>query len=221
MPVPVARVVMIVSLALLVGAGAMSVGGASAEPRADLAGQAVIAPPTTTTTSPVAEVDRDAVDLAPDSPVEAPPPAPGRPSAILIPSLGVGSPVVSVGLEPDGAMEIPGPSEAGWYLHGPRPGGAAGNAVIAAHIDFNGERGVFFDLRTLDVGAEIAVADDAGMTHSFVVTERFQVDKDDLPVDDLFVNNGPAGLTLITCGGEYDSSGRHYDDNIVVRAVPA
>ena len=131
------------------------------------------------------------------------------------------SEVIPVGLEPNGEMEVPPASQAGWYFYGPRPGETDGTAVIAAHVDFGGERGVFFDLRSLQVGEEVAVTDEAGGVHRYRVTERYQVDKDELPIEQIFVADGPPGLTLITCGGSFDSSARSYQDNIVVRAVPA
>jgi sortase (surface protein transpeptidase) len=128
--------------------------------------------------------------------------------------------VSPVGLEPNGEMEIPPATQAGWYLHGPRPGEADGTAVIAAHVDYGGQRGVFYDLRGLAVGGEVSVTDQAGAVHRYVVVERYQVDKDELPIEQIFVADGPPGLTLITCGGAFDRGARSYDDNIVVRAVP-
>lgn len=139
---------------------------------------------------------------------------------LRIPSLGVDSTVEPVGLEPDGSMEIPGVTAAGWYLHGPRPGTAGGSAVIAAHVDYGGQPGVFFELRRLEAGEEVDVLDAAGVEHTFVVTERFQVDKDSLPIPELFRVDGDPVLTLITCGGVFDRGARSYEDNIVVRAVP-
>ena len=107
--------------------------------------------------------------------------------------------MVAVGLEPDGAMEVPGADQAGWYHPTDvRPGAASGSAVVAAHVDFGGRRGVFFDLRQVPVGAEVVVVDDAGTERRFVVDTRFQVDKDDLPAEELFRTGGPPTLTLIT-----------------------
>jgi hypothetical protein len=54
-----------------------------------------------------------------------------------------------------------------------------------------------------------------------VVDTRFQVDKDELPAEELFRTGGPPTLTLITCGGAFDRSIRHYRDNIILRARPA
>jgi hypothetical protein len=53
-----------------------------------------------------------------------------------------------------------------------------------------------------------------------MVTERFQVGKAELPVEELFRTGGDPVLTLITCGGAFDPDERRYRDNIVVRAAP-
>lgn len=143
-----------------------------------------------------------------------------EPVALRIPDLAVESPVVPVGLEPDGVMEVPGVTEAGWYRHGVEPGSPHGSSVIAAHVDYGGERGVFFDLRRLEIGDEVEVVDAEGDRHLFVVDQRFQVDKDSLPIPELFRTDGPPALTLITCGGAFDPGARSYRDNVVVRARP-
>ena len=142
------------------------------------------------------------------------------PRRLTIPTLGVDATVVSVGKNPDGSMQIPGGFEAGWYQPGPRPGDSFGSAVIAAHVDHAGSPGIFIDLARLELGTNVEVSDQSGDTHRFVVTERFQVDKDLLPSSELFRSNGSPTLTLITCGGSYDRKHRHYADNIVIRAVP-
>jgi len=36
----------------------------------------------------------------------------------------------------------------------------------------------------------------------------------------LFRTDGPPMLTLVTCGGPFDSATHHYRDNIVVSAAP-
>ena len=145
---------------------------------------------------------------------------PTFPKRITIASLGVDADIVSVGLETDGSMEIPGATEAGWYHYGPRPGDAAGSAVLAGHVDHLKQPGVFILLRRIKLGSPIEVVDADGSSHRFVVTERFQIDKDELPAWELFRTEGAPVLTLITCGGKFSSRSRHYADNIVIRATP-
>ncbi len=162
---------------------------------------------------PVTDVDPPVVDASPS-------PRPTFPKRIAIPSLGVDASVVSVGLETDGSMEIPGATEAGWYHYGPRPGDATGSAVLAGHVDHQKQPGVFIELRRIELGSDIEVIDDDGSSHRFRVTERFQIDKDELPAEELFRKDGDPVLTLITCGGKFSSRSRHYADNIVIRATP-
>ena len=195
---------------------------ARTEPRADLVGAAVTAPPTTTTAPPVLAGDATSAGavIAGSGPATFDARPPGAPRRLAIPTLGVDVSIVDVGLADDGSMQIPGASEAGWFEPGPVPGSSFGSAVIAAHIDFAGERGAFFDLPSLQTGEAVAVTDEHGDTREYVVMERFQVDKEQLPTEELFRAAGPHTLTLVTCGGAFDQRDRHYQDNIVVRAVP-
>ena len=224
-----ASIVLVLSATLLIGVGAAWAVDADTEPRSDLAGDAVVASPSTVA-PPTTVIPAESTPAPTPTTVRAPEPPPttaftaqppNDPVRLSIPALGVDSPVVPVGLEPDGTMEIPGVSEAGWFEPGSRPGAPFGSAVIAAHVDYGGAAGVFFDLRTLEVGSEVTVTDDAGEPLTYVVTERFQVDKQELPIDELFRPGGAPTLTLITCGGAFDTGERSYQDNIVVRAVPA
>ena len=46
------------------------------------------------------------------------------------------------------------------------------------------------------------------------------VDKPELPRAEVFARTGDPTLTLVTCGGQFDSSTHHYRSNVVVTAVP-
>jgi len=210
----VATVGLVASVLLLVGVLVVWATRPDAEPRADLLGAPITASAVTTTVDTPTSTAAVTTSTVPPVPI-------GVPTRIAIASLGVDAAIDQVGLEKNGSMEVPGATETGWYRYGPRPGSDAGSAVIAAHVDFNGVRGVFFDLRKLEAGAEITVTDDAGTARRFVVSERFQVGKRQLPVSELFRADGSPVLTLITCGGGFDERHRTYTDNIVVRATLA
>lgn len=140
------------------------------------------------------------------------------PVSVAVPSLGISSPLLRLGVDADGALEVPREADrAGWFEHGPAPG-AVGPAVVVGHVDSREGPGVFAALRTVAVGAEVDVAREDGSTVRFVVTRVQQVPKDAFPTDEVY---GPAAgpeLRLITCGGAFDSSTRHYVDNVVVYA---
>jgi sortase (surface protein transpeptidase) len=142
------------------------------------------------------------------------------PVRLGIPALGVYAPIVPVGVEPEGDMEVPKDVRtAGWYRFGPLPG-ARGSAMVIGHVDSRAQGpGVFFGLARLQLGERIGVQLADGPTQYFVAVARRLIEKDELPLD-LFARDGPPRLTLVTCGGGFDETSRSYSHNVVVYAVP-
>lgn len=146
------------------------------------------------------------------------------PTHLRVESIGISeSPIDPVGIEPDGSMEIPTDvSRIGWYEYGPSPGAPEGSAVLTAHIDSRTQgQGVFYHLDAMTAGDLVEVGMSDGTVRTFQVDEVRQIPKVDLPTGSLFRRDGKPRLALITCGGEFDSSSRHYLDNLVVLASPA
>ncbi len=144
------------------------------------------------------------------------------PVGLFIRSIDVDAPVIPQGIDAQtGQMEVPNNvSEVAWYEYGPAPG-ESGSAVLAAHVDLAGEgRGVFFELRQLELGDLVEVTYDNETSEEFRVQARTIYKKDDLPLEDIFSREGPPVLTLITCGGSFNASVRSYDSNVVVYALP-
>jgi hypothetical protein len=168
------------------------------------------APPTPTVDVPVA-----AATLAP---VQEPVP----PVRVAVASIGVDMPIVPVGVEPGGFMELdPDPAIGGWYRFGSDAVSEQGNVVISAHVDSPDHPiGPFSRLRDLSAGAEVQMTDAAGTTHRYAVTSVTYYPKTELPVDDLFARTGDRTLVLITCGGGYDATVGRYTDNVVAIATP-
>ena len=157
--------------------------------------------------------------IEPPEPEPVPPPVP---LTLRVGTIGVDAPLVSVGLEPDGAMEIPDDvREVGWYDPddlGVRPG-TTGTAVFASHVDSRSQgRGVLFELRQTRAGDTIEIDLEDGSTQTWVVTEVAQIPKVSMPLGEIFTWSGPPRVVIITCGGEFDRSARSYVDNIVVYA---
>ncbi|MEM7274751.1 MAG: class F sortase [Actinomycetota bacterium] len=148
------------------------------------------------------------------------PPGP-QPIGLTIGSLDIDTAeVIDVGVEDNGDMEIPPADKVGWYRFGTSPGEPEGSAVLAAHIAFDGEDGVFIDLDDIELGSLITVSYDDGSTAEFIATAKEQYDKDELPKDSIFARDGEPQLVLITCGGDFNRSLRSYEDNVVVFATP-
>jgi len=142
-----------------------------------------------------------------------------RPVALTIPSIGVQTSLVNLGLTASGALQVPSSTAvAGWYTGSPRPG-ATGSAVIAGHIDSRAGPGVFFRLSRLRPGDRVYVRRADGTLAAFRVTAVQAYPKDSFPTLAVY---GPAPdpeLRLITCGGIFDPGQRSYLSNIVAYAV--
>jgi hypothetical protein len=186
------------------------------------------APTTTapTTTSPAPTVPPPAPTLAEpvvthvaDIGVLSPRPV-AAPVSVLLPSLGVDGFVLPAGVNPMNDLDVP-PDAATlvWYRHGPTPG-AIGSAVIAGHLNWRGERGVFADLAAVSVGDVVTVGYDDGSQRDFAVRAVELVPKPAVSVNGVFARRGERLLRLVTCGGEFDDATNHYRSNVIVTAAP-
>jgi hypothetical protein len=139
------------------------------------------------------------------------------PTWIAIPRIGVKASVVPVGLQADGAMQVPDPGQVGWYRLGPRPG-APGPAVLVGHLDSRTGPAVFYRLRQLRPGDEILLGQRTGATSRFLVGRLERHRKAALPVDRIWTGATRPLLRLVTCGGRFDRATGHYRDNLIVYA---
>lgn len=200
----------VVLAAIAVGTGACS-------------GEQPVAVPSVPSAPSSAPAADESTPAAPPSPVAPPAPAADAPMArstpvrVRIPTIGVDSELMDLGLEDDGTMEVPpGGFPAGWYTGAPTPG-ELGPAIIAGHVDMTGP-GVFYRLRDLEPEAEVTVTRADGTAAVFRVTRVEQFPKDAFPTDLVYGDIDLAGLRLITCGGSFDRKAGHYDDNIIAFA---
>ena len=182
------------------------------------------APPTTVataTTTTVAESSPLAKELGPQFSVmvEAPK-VRVEPVGLTIAKIGLKAKEVrSVGLEPDGQLEIPNEKEIGWYRYGQAPG-EIGSTLRAAHLSWNGTLGPFAELASVEPGDRINVQLSDGGSRTYEAVERNQYNKGELPADRIWTRSGNETLVLITCGGEFNPAIKRYYDNIVIYAVP-
>ena len=139
-----------------------------------------------------------------------------EPASVDIPSIGVRSDLLRLGLAADGTAQVPSdPQRAGWFSGGPRPG-EEGPAVILGHIDSRTGPAVFYRLHALAPGATVTVNTVSGQRVGFTVDRVEQVSKRSFPTAEVY---GPAfgrQLRLITCGGTFDFAKGHYTDNVIV-----
>jgi sortase (surface protein transpeptidase) len=137
---------------------------------------------------------------------------------LTIPVIGVGTPLLRLGLEPDRSMEVPGDFDlAGWFAEGPAPG-QPGLAVIAGHVDSRSGPAVFYRLRELRPGDQLQVQRADGTRLRFVVDTTRSFPKAGFPTDAVFGPTPAAELRLVTCAGSFDRARGSYRDNLVVFA---
>ncbi|MGM0619118.1 MAG: class F sortase [Actinomycetota bacterium] len=216
-------------LALLVGA---PVAWSLSQPEETVGDLDAVAAPVSTdapvTDAPVLDLEEPDAILVPEvdesdtTAREAAPEPVAAPTKISLPSIDADAPIVDVGLEDDGGMEIPDDvSTAGWYELGVAPGEASGTAVISGHVDSESQgRGAFWDLRRMEVDDIVTVDHADGTASQWRVVARTSYPKDELPIADIFTRFGDPRLVLITCDGAFDRDARSYSDNVVVYTVP-
>lgn len=141
------------------------------------------------------------------------------PIAVRIGQIGLEAPVISVGVDDQNDFDVPAADTVGWYKYSSTPG-AAGSTVLAAHVDYAGREGAFFNLEDVSPGDTLEVEMADGSVMEYEVTETVLYDKQALPAEDLFRKDGAPTLQLITCGGAFDSTERSYLGNLVVTAEP-
>lgn len=140
------------------------------------------------------------------------------PIRIVIPAIGVSAPMIPLGLNRDGTMQVPRSfSTAGWFVPGPEPG-EQGAAIVLGHVDSRSGPGVFFRLRALRRGDRVRIVTASHRTLQFVVTGSLDAPKRHFPSRLVYRHTKTPTLRLITCGGHFDSSTGHYLSNHIVFA---
>jgi hypothetical protein len=221
-----AVLVLIGSLVLLIGAPLAWAGFVASGEQIESVGQRPIAEQSPTT--PVATqraVPQVAGSNVPriGTPVEATEiRQPVIPREVVIDKIGVRAPVDQVGVYEDGSVEIPEDiTRVGWYRFGAGPGQGAGSTVVVGHRDgYDEGPGAFYSVSALAPGdvVELVLAD--GSTARYEVVSREAIDRELLPSDSVFDEDGPERLTLISCIGYFDRDGGGYQQNVVVTAIP-
>jgi hypothetical protein len=143
------------------------------------------------------------------------------PVSLSIPAIGVSDATVVPEGTTDGALDVPplsGPQayDVGWWDGGNTPG-QDGPAVLVSHVNSAAMGNLTFaNLDEMKAGeaAEVTLAD--GATVWFTVTGSQEVSKTAFPTQQVYGPTPDPTLRLITCGGTFDSSTGHYDDNLIV-----
>jgi LPXTG-site transpeptidase (sortase) family protein len=172
-----------------------------------LTGPATVIPSGVSTAAPTPMAKPTAAALAASTPMR-----------IEIPSINVDAPVMKLGLNTNGSVQVPplgNHNLTGWYDHSVTPG-QKGTSVILGHVDSFQGTSVFFYIKTLKPGDMVKVVRADGSTATFMVDGVQKVVKATFASSIIYGNTKFPSLRLITCGGPFDTTTRQYLDNIVV-----
>ncbi|RAX44089.1 class F sortase [Arthrobacter sp. AQ5-06] len=205
---------------------AMSLAGCAAGPAtAPDAGPAPVSPSvgTSAPAGPPPATDAPAPAAPEAPPTQQLPPVLGAsdPVTLSIPSIGVRTDLLHLGLRENGSLEVPpdtgNGAPASWYNGSPTPGDR-GPSVMLGHVNaLGGNTGVFAELQKLKNGDEINVSRTDGSTAVFTVDRGALYSKNEFPTLEVYGNTPGAELRLITCDG-YDPATGLFDDNYVIYA---
>lgn len=148
------------------------------------------------------------------SPDAAPRTTDGR---ITIPKLGVEAPIVRVGINTAGQMMVPrNARDVAWLDQGSFPGPVR-NAVLAGHIKWSGVPGSFNRIGDLASGDRFVVQfGERRLTYEVIWSCAFNRSTEF--AEQIMGYTHEPSVTLITCGGEFDSAARTHTKRMVVRA---
>jgi LPXTG-site transpeptidase (sortase) family protein len=138
---------------------------------------------------------------------------------IVMPSLGIDAPIVTLGIDGNGAMLSPdNPVDVAWYSFSALPGEGS-NVVMAGHLDYvNYGPAVFYRLKDARPGEEVHLSLVDGTTARYRVLDVTSYDEATAPVQEIVGPTDREIVTLITCGGAFDPLAREYNKRVVLRA---
>ncbi len=159
----------------------------------------------------------------PPTPTATPTPFDGAVARIKIPRFNVDAPIEDLAINGNGELDTPKDenTSVGWYYIYDKPGWL-GNAVFSAHVYYHSIPAPFVSLAKATEGDEVIVVMENGTEYRYAVISNKRYHRDDIPMGDIIWPKEKADydewVTLITCGGQLDSTGQEYVSRDVVVA---
>ena len=142
----------------------------------------------------------------------------GPPVRLLLPAIDIDAEVGAFALNEDLTMPVPQRAAlVAWYDFSAQAG-ETGNVVLAGHRDWQREKGVFYNLGTLQEEDEVWLQDGATNWYLYRVVWTVSLADDGAPVGDIVGRTDVPSVTLITCSGTFDRSAGRYVERRIVRA---
>ena len=120
----------------------------------------------------------------------------------------------------NGEMQTPvDENEVSWYKETGSPGVRGTNMVLAGHLNwYTTPYAVFHNIEEFRKGDRIVITGEGGFEYIYEVRWVKLFDDSDADMDALVGPTTKASLTLVTCGGEWDTDAGQYGKRTVVRA---
>ena len=159
------------------------------------------------------------------TPTATPTPFNGKVASMKIPRFNVNAPIEELAINSAGELDTPKAgrenTDVGWYYIYDKPGWG-GNAVFAAHVYYHNIPAPFVSLAKSNTGDKIMIDMENGTEYTYEVISNKRYNRDTIPMGDIIWPKEKADydewITLITCGGELDSTGQEYISRDVIVA---
>ena len=144
---------------------------------------------------------------------------------LILPSAGIRTAVVQVGLTHDGAMGSPdNPFVVGWFNRSAIPG-EPGNALLGGHRDYqdrdgNIDVGVCWKLDETRVGDQLIMFDQStNRYYVYDIVDKATILPDSADAVKYLSQTRESVVTLITCSGDFDRATHSYAERLIVVAL--
>jgi len=143
--------------------------------------------------------------------------AAGVPVRLEVPALGIDAVVEKVGLDAEGKVDVPKISaNVAWFDQSALPGDIGKTSVISGHLDDPYGPAVFYRLRELVPGDQLAITYSNGERFVFEVEGKERYEFDNVPSQKIFGVTSLPKLNLITCDGAWNAGQANYQQRLVV-----
>ncbi len=179
--------------------------------------------PTATVPSETPTSAATATNTPRPTPTATPTPFNGAVARIKIPRFNVDAPIENLAINAAGELDTPKDTNrsVGWYDIYDKPG-FGGNAVFSAHVYYHSIPAPFVSLAKSAAGDKIVVQMENGAEYIYEVISNDRYHRDTIDMGAIIWPKQKADydewVTLITCGGELDSTGQEYVSRDVIVA---
>lgn len=146
--------------------------------------------------------------------------APDLPVRISIQKINVKARILPMSVKPNGELKAPySIFDVGWYNASAKPGASGGATVLDGHVSGLTQKGIFANLKQLEIGDQINVERGDGQVFTYAVRAKKQTTVDTVDMAGLLVSVGSKhGLNIITCAGKFDAKKIEYSERLIVFA---